>query len=195
MAGGFDEYRQPIAAAELFMPDSRTFEPVSPMLAPRGEHLATLLSDGRVLMVDAEAVAADAYDPTEEKFVSLGNRRAGQRQAAVTLSNGLVLLLGSERDERELFDPSTNGFAPLDTGMILPADLGRVTAAVRLGDRRLGIFGTQSFVRVDPEEPCEPCEPCEPDDPCDPWDPDCPPDEPPEGIGIDMPPPWGPTVC
>src|SRR4051812_26357353 len=67
---------------------------------PRKDHTATVLADGRVLVVGGqnaagELASAEIYDPATQMFSSAGSMSAPRvRHAATRLSDGKVLISG-----------------------------------------------------------------------------------------------------
>jgi len=102
-----------------------TLRPASPMLEPRSGHTATLLPEGKVLIVGGMRRnqdfyrSAELYDPATGKFQSTGDMttpRVGH--AAVLLRSGKVLIVGGwighgETDSAEIYDPATGRFSSL----------------------------------------------------------------------------------
>jgi hypothetical protein len=77
---------------------------------------ATLLADGKVLMVGYYSGRAAAYDPATETFVAVPGRPQ-VHQSAILLTNGKVLLIGGTDDSgpdahAETYDPETQSFTP-----------------------------------------------------------------------------------
>lgn len=94
------------------------------MIEPRSGQTATLLSDGRVLIVGGMrrnqdfSKSAELYDPATGKFQLTGEMSIGRvGQVAVLLRSGKVLIAGgwigghSTTDSAELYDPATGKFA------------------------------------------------------------------------------------
>jgi hypothetical protein len=86
IAGGYSEaddttqVRHILATAELFDPKTGTFAATGDMTGSRSGHSATLLSDGRVLIVGGLLIGggstqpgtAEIYDPATGKFNTTG---------------------------------------------------------------------------------------------------------------------------
>jgi hypothetical protein len=94
----------------------------SPMLEPRSGHSATLLADGRVIVIGGMRRnqdfyrSAEVYDPAIGKFQPGGEMSIARvGHVAVLLSSGKVLVAGGWigggcTDSAELYDPSTGKF-------------------------------------------------------------------------------------
>ncbi|XXT20153.1 kelch repeat-containing protein [Sorangium sp. So ce429] len=123
-----------LRASAAWAANAPSWETVPPMITPRGEHSATVLQDGRVLVAggypevdafpytDTEAVSlgeVEIYDPATRTWspaAPLGQRRRGH--AAILLPNGHVLVAGgrfaaeqtpgTELAGVETYDPANN---------------------------------------------------------------------------------------
>ncbi len=113
----------------------------------RKQHTATVLPDGRVLVVgglggDAQVVrAAEVWDPGSRSFAVDGssvNELNGH--TAAMLADGRVLLIGkvSAGDTRaEVFDPRSGAFSPAGS----PIDPRSFHTATQLPDGRILVIG------------------------------------------------------
>jgi len=101
-----------------------TFASTGSMTAPRSQHSATLLPDGRVLIAGGASrdvailASAEIYDPATATFRATGSLGAARRMHTATLlPDDRVLLVGgygfgAALASAELFDPSTGMFSP-----------------------------------------------------------------------------------
>src|SRR6266705_5751445 len=90
------------------------------MAAPRIDHTATLLPNGKVLVVggfngNVMLSSAELYDPTVETFSTTGSMNAPRAQHTATLlPTGKVLVVGGGEGgvplSAELYDPATERF-------------------------------------------------------------------------------------
>jgi hypothetical protein len=113
------------APAELFDPDSGTFTATGSFPAAGGEtDTATLLADGRVLIVTYYSGLALLYDPATGTISAIGPGPG--TSTATLLANGKVLFEGGTGDDGSsnrayLFDPATESFSA--TGFMSAARL------------------------------------------------------------------------
>jgi N-acetylneuraminic acid mutarotase len=121
-------YSQITATAEVFDPTTSTFSFVGSLLTARFEHTATLLNDGRVLVVgggNSNAVAlssTEIYDPATQSW-SAGPALATARalHTAALLSDGRVLVAGGVSaggalvGTAEVYDPLVNSWSAAGT--------------------------------------------------------------------------------
>jgi hypothetical protein len=98
------------------VPDLMTFATTGSMNVPRRGHSATLLNNGKVLVVGGSGLGntAEVYDPTTGTWSTTGNLLSERGYDTITLlNNGKVLVAGrwngtfSELTRTELYDPDT----------------------------------------------------------------------------------------
>lgn len=111
-------------SSEFYLP-GHGFVAGPPMVQPRQGHTATLLADGRVLIVGgwaregtAPLAEAEVFDPVTGGFRAVGSLRTGRGgHTASLLPDGRVLVAGGWFGSRgvtptvEIFDPSTERFS------------------------------------------------------------------------------------
>ncbi len=139
-------------AAEVYETGPGTFAPTGSMADARAGHTATLLNDGRVLVVggiDASdgfdnLATAELYDPATGQFTRTGSLAQGRAHHTATLLNdGRVLIAGGygggtiSLASAEIFDPATGRFSP--TGAMTVAR--RDATATLLPDGRVLVAG------------------------------------------------------
>jgi hypothetical protein len=138
--------------AEIYEPDTDEFAPTGSMADVRAGHTATLLNDGRVLVVggiDASdgidnLASAEIYDPETGKFGATGSLLQGRaHHTATLLDDGRVLIAGGygggtlSLESAEIYDPETGKFSA--TGSMAAAR--RDATAAMLADGRVLIAG------------------------------------------------------
>jgi hypothetical protein len=141
----------PADTAELYDPASGTFSPTGSLRILSSErfvgHTATLLADGRVLLMGSMSLPAELYDPQSGAFSESGPSTNTWTQATVTpLPSGLVLIAGGFDVHEggvagaELYDPKTDTYSPT-----VPMATPRYgAAAALLPDGRVLILGGRS---------------------------------------------------
>ena len=118
------------------------FNPTGPLTTPRYGHAATLLMDGRVLLIGGYASyppSAELYDPDTGTFSPTGSPPLGYDidLTSTLLRDGRVLVIGRHDATAQLYDPTTGAFSA--TGAM---SVRRVLhAAVLLRDGRVLVIG------------------------------------------------------
>ena len=119
-----------------------TFSPTGSMTTARSFHTATLLLDGRVLIVGGgdRPVSAEIYDPVTATFTATGDMTTARRgHQATLLDDGRVLVTGGDlftglaplKSTAEVFDPSSGTFAR--TGDMVNVQIGATATALNNG--------------------------------------------------------------
>jgi hypothetical protein len=136
IAGGFGGYVNSgnwdvLNSAEIYDPATKALATTGGLNTPRAGHTATLLPNGKVLIVGGETpigntgyfqdlTSAELYDPATGVFTPTGNlSNARYAHTATLLPNGNVLIVGGYVEEgfgseasAELYDPATGTFTP-----------------------------------------------------------------------------------
>ena len=149
-------------ATEIYDPASGTFAAAPRMMSGRWLHSATVLSDGRVLLVGGQPTnctgtggcdpqslsTAEIYNPATGTLTQTGSLRISRyAHSAALLPDGRVLIVGGESTEMlsgtdqvatmEIYDPSTGLFS--DFGQL--ADGRGFNALVVLNNGKLLVIG------------------------------------------------------
>jgi len=90
-----------VGATELYNPKTNTFSPTGPMMGWNDVNTATLLMNGKVLIVgdaqsDGSPSDAEVYDPVAGTFSSIGKTNAPHSFAPAVALGGAVLVVGSQ---------------------------------------------------------------------------------------------------
>jgi len=171
LAGGYGGYAgsgsyDVLSSAEIYNPTTKAVSGTNGYLStPRQNHTATLLPNGKVLLVGGvtpmpggggyyeDTATAELYDPTSGTFTPTGSlNNARDSQAAVLLQNGTVLIVGGYQynegyfgatTSAEIYDPSTGQFTNT-TGSLSYARAG-CTATLLSNGTVLVVGGVSSF--------------------------------------------------
>jgi hypothetical protein len=140
-----------------------TFVPSAAMTTGRHFHTATLLRDGKVLIVggsDDRPTSAEMSDPVTGTFARTGDMTtARSRFTATLLDDGRVLITGGDlftgtappKSTAELFDPSTGTFTP--TGDMVMAQIGGTATLLNNGKVLIAGGTTSVCCRVNSPPP------------------------------------------
>src|SRR5437867_2035249 len=117
-----------------------TWAPIADLNPPRGRHTATLLRDGRVVVIGGTdgvgpLASLELYDPTRRTFSRAPSALTVARQdhTATLLPDGRVLVSGGSNasgalDSTELYDPTAGTVSPagpLNVPRTLASEIGR----------------------------------------------------------------------
>ena len=126
-----------VDSAELYDRASDTWSLSCPMLNARAFHTATMLHNGRVLVVGGlgAETSAEMYDPVSETWSRAGQTSEDRvEHSATLLGDGKVLVVGGigSSPAVEIYDPETNSWAVV--GQIDGARSGVAAALLPAGD-------------------------------------------------------------
>jgi Galactose oxidase, central domain/Kelch motif len=141
-----------VGSAMQIWPRSDTFSPTGTMTVARMNPTATLLRDGRVLIVGGsdgtnDLGSAELYDPKTGTFRPTGPMNIGRATPTATLlGDGMVLIAGGDEvatdaSTAELYDPSTGSFGRTGSMTTFAYD----QTATLLADGRVLIAGGLAF--------------------------------------------------
>jgi hypothetical protein len=148
-SSGGESSSAPIATAEIYDPGSGTFSPTGSLASARSFHTATLLQDGKVLIVggtdatNKSVATAELYDPQTGTFAPTGSMTDVRSfQTATLLQDGKVLIVGGlssssgsgssggvdpASQSAELYDPSSGTFTKVKAPLLAPRSLHTAT--------------------------------------------------------------------
>lgn len=151
--GGWGGQHPTSSSAAVFDPAINSIVATGSMLTPRERYTATLLGDGRVLIVGGANEAngaiqsAELYDPKTGKFSPTGSLSNGSNGGlAILLHDGRVLVIDTYANLADLFDPATGTFSP--RGAPVQARHGDASAALMSDGRVLLVGGRDDQVHA-----------------------------------------------
>ena len=130
--GGYNEVNgyNWLASAEIYDRTTNSWTTVTPMSSGRSGHTATLLADGRVLVVGGNNSGsvlrtAEIYDPASDRWRPTTNLSARESHTATLLPDGRVLVAGGSAGGAiatcTIYDPSSNSWSSTTLTAPLPS--------------------------------------------------------------------------
>ncbi len=160
------DVRRPLAKADVYDPATNTWTQTGSMRDMRERHTATLLADGRVLVVGGNGestpdgaepsgigqLSAELYDPstgTWSDAASMAEPRTDH--AAALLADGRVFVIGGESSggSAEVYDPSGDSWS--SAAALTEEDVG--FTATLLSDGRVLVLGGVAQEQDEEQEP------------------------------------------
>src|SRR5215207_7507767 len=146
--GGFNQWQQPVATAEIYDPATGTWTKTGSLKVKRAKHVAALLADGTVLVVGGqtdnqmpatETATAELYDPDAGVWTFTGSlASARSHMTGTVLFDGSVMVAGGVNESSaERYDPVNNVWSP--AGALAQAREGH--GATLLNDGRVLLTG------------------------------------------------------
>lgn len=131
-----------LSSAEIYDPATGSFYPTGSLATPRYFHTASVLANGKVLIVGGQSgvgsslSSAEIYDPATESFSPTGSLTTSRYlPTATVLYNGKVLIAGGQGNtilsSAEIYNPVTGSFYP--TGSMTTGRYGHAAVAISKG--------------------------------------------------------------
>ncbi len=147
----------PLSSVETYDPFANAWSAGAALASARSDHTATLLDNGRVLVVGGRSASGNAalntaqlYDSSTNTWINAGNLSAARsRHTATRLRNGKVLVIGGQHNgatlsSAEIYDPATNAWTSAASMATARERHTATAAAVGIGDDVWVIGGTNT---------------------------------------------------
>ena len=155
VAGGYysnssDYFSSTVSSTEVYDPTTNTWTTGGLLITARAVHTATLLANGKVLVVggygnSGPVSSTEIYDPTTNTWTAGGTLTTARKEHTATLlANGKVLVAGgcgssiNYLSGTEVYDPATNAWT---AGGTLTTARGRHTATLLANGKILVVGG------------------------------------------------------